>query len=595
MSFNVGENVGPYRVIEQLGQGGMATVYKAYHAALDRFVAIKVLHPAFMEDTSFLARFQREARVVAKLDHPNIVPIYDYAEHEGRPYLVMKFVEGETLKAHLSSSPLPAEEISHIVDSVGAALAYAHKRGILHRDIKPSNVLMANDGEIYLADFGLARIAQSGESTLTSDMIVGTPQYISPEQALGKKELDEGTDIYSFGVMLYELTVGKVPFSADTPFSVIHDHIYTPLPLPRSANPNLSEDVERVLLKALSKDRPDRYPNIRAMVDAFQQAWRNSAPVADPTPVTHPDATTQTAAVAATVPAAVAASDTATRTPVPAPTETEKTNTQTKRVKPKRKFPWMWLAVVVVLLLGCMVTTWALRSTRQFRLSITPPAGIEETLAPLQTPQNFLDIGQAMQAVDEKPNDPIAHLQLALAYQQAQMSEQAQEEFSNVEKLAGSDEDFLWNSARQAAAGEAWLGAARLALFAAEVHYAANGSLPDDLSTLLHETVYKAAKDKLAGTYLLVDRLAAIDEPLARLFKARTTFLNGEQALGQQLLDELLTVKPDFIEAKLLQADFSARTGDDEQARLLLTELRNDPGTPGWVLTEANLIEGTLP
>ena len=146
MPFAEGENIGPYRIMEQLGQGGMATVYKAYHAALDRYVALKVLHPAFLEDQTFTARFQREARVVAKLEHPNIVPVYDFAEYETRPYLVMKYIEGETLKARLSRGALSAVEITQVVDSVGAALAYAHKQGILHRDIKPSNVLISKDG-----------------------------------------------------------------------------------------------------------------------------------------------------------------------------------------------------------------------------------------------------------------------------------------------------------------------------------------------------------------------------------------------------------------------------------------------------------------
>src|SRR6202142_1591518 len=273
MSFNVGENVGPYRIIEQLGQGGMATVYKAYHAALDRYVAIKALHPAFGEDQNFLMRFQREARVIAKLEHPNIVPVYDYSEHEGRPYLVMKYIEGDTLKARLSKGALSSAEIEKTVETVGSALAYAHKQGILHRDIKPSNVLIANDGQMYLADFGLARIAQAAESTLSSDMIMGTPQYISPEQAMGKKDLDAGTDIYSFGVMLYEMVVGRVPFNADTPFSIIHDHIYSPLPMPRAINPKVPEPVERVLLKALAKERADRYPDVDSLVAAFKDAW----------------------------------------------------------------------------------------------------------------------------------------------------------------------------------------------------------------------------------------------------------------------------------------------------------------------------------
>jgi serine/threonine protein kinase len=282
MPFVVGQNVGPYRIMEQLGQGGMATVYKGYHAALDRYVAIKVLHPAFREDPSFTARFTREARVVAKLEHPNIVPIYDYSEFEGQPYLVMKFIEGETLKARLARNPLSAPEAVRVIDAVGAALSYAHSKGILHRDIKPSNILLAPDGGIYLADFGLARIAQSGESTLSSDMLLGTPHYISPEQAQGSKNLDAGTDIYSLGVVMYELSVGRVPFNADTPFSIIHDHIYTPLPMPRQVNPKVPEGVERVLLKALSKSRADRYADVDSEVKAFRAAVCDA--VAPPAP-----------------------------------------------------------------------------------------------------------------------------------------------------------------------------------------------------------------------------------------------------------------------------------------------------------------------
>ena len=272
MSFAIGENVGPYRIIEQLGQGGMATVFKAYHAALDRYVAIKVLHPAFKEEPNFLSRFQREARVVARLEHPNIVPIYDFAEHNGQPYLVMKFIEGQTLKARMNEKPLTKEEAVEIVDAVGGALAYAHKEGVLHRDVKPSNVLLSPDGSIYLADFGLARMAQAGASTLSKDVMLGTPQYISPEQGQGVRDLDQGTDIYSFGVLLYEIVVGRVPFNADTPFSIIHDHIYTPLPLPTAVNPKVPEVVERVLLKSLAKDRKDRFEKVEQQIQAFRAA-----------------------------------------------------------------------------------------------------------------------------------------------------------------------------------------------------------------------------------------------------------------------------------------------------------------------------------
>lgn len=272
MPFTAGESVGPYRVIAQLGQGGMASVFKAYHAALDRFVALKVLHPAFLEDPNFLARFQREARVVAKLEHPNIVPIYDFSEHEGQPFLVMKYIEGRTLKTEMAQGPLTPARGLTVLRAVGSGLSYAHSQGILHRDIKPSNVLLDDDGGIFLADFGLARIAQAGESTLSSDMLLGTPQYISPEQARGAKDLDPGTDIYSLGVVMYEMVVGRVPFNADTPFSIIHDHIYTPLPLPHAVNPSVPAAVERVLLKALAKERADRFDSVGDLVAAFERA-----------------------------------------------------------------------------------------------------------------------------------------------------------------------------------------------------------------------------------------------------------------------------------------------------------------------------------
>ena len=354
MSFNPGEQVGPYRIMEQLGQGGMATVFKAYHPALDRYVAIKVLHQAFLEDPNFHARFQREARVVAKLEHPNIVPIHDYAEHEKRPYLVMKFIEGETLKARLQSGPLSPDEIERIIEAVGAALHYAHKQGILHRDIKPSNVILSKDGQIYLADFGLARIAQSGESTLTSDVILGTPQYISPEQAMAKKDLDEGTDIYSFGVMIYEMVVGCVPFSADTPFSVIHDHIYTPLPLPSSINPKVSPAVERVLLKALAKDRPDRYADIASMVQAFKEAWKsqNESAVGASKPENDSGSITVTPSAMDSVPAAVPAE--------PAPV--------TEIQKPQRRPRLIWITVGVIILI-CLFSVFVVLRGRFLRIA----------------------------------------------------------------------------------------------------------------------------------------------------------------------------------------------------------------------------------
>lgn len=272
MPLSEGEVVGQYRIVSQLGQGGMATVYKAYHAKLDRYVAIKVLHPAFQEDPTFLTRFEREAQIIAKLEHPNIVPVYDYSEHQGQPYLVMKFIEGRTLKTFLREKPLPLAEIVRIMTAVSSALNYAHQQGVLHRDIKPSNIIIDQYGTLYLADFGLARMVQSGESTVSQDVIIGTPNYISPEQARGDKALTRHTDIYSLGVVLYELIVGRVPFSADTPYAVIHDHIYTPLPQPSQVNPDVPPQVERVLMKALAKAPAERYDTAADMVGDFKRA-----------------------------------------------------------------------------------------------------------------------------------------------------------------------------------------------------------------------------------------------------------------------------------------------------------------------------------
>ncbi len=272
MSFTIGQTVGPYTIIEQLGQGGMATVYKAFHANLSRYVAIKVLHVAFSSDEGFQERFKREAQIVGRLDHPHIVPIFDYAMQQNQPYLVMKFIEGQTLKQDLRGERLNLQEVTRIMTAVADALDYAHRQDVLHRDVKPSNIIIDKDGVPFLTDFGLARIASSGESTLSQDMMLGTPQYISPEQAQGRRDLGPSTDIYSLGVVLYELVVGRVPFTADTPYAIIHDHIYKPLPLPSRVNPAVPEPVERVLLKALAKNPEDRFRTAGEMILAFKSA-----------------------------------------------------------------------------------------------------------------------------------------------------------------------------------------------------------------------------------------------------------------------------------------------------------------------------------
>src|SRR5919199_3398660 len=276
MTFSPGENVGPYRIAQEIGHGGMATIYKAYHAALDRDVAIKVIHPALTTDPSFGARFNREAKIAARLHHPNIVPIYDFNDQPPGPYLVMRYIEGGTLKDLLIGEPLTTAQVMQIARPVGAALAYAHDQGVLHRDVKPSNILIADDGAVYLTDFGLARMAQFDVATLTQDAIFGTPQYIAPEQVKGEV-VDARTDLYSFGIVLYELFVGHAPFSGESPTAVLIGHLVGSVPAPSTFNKNVSPALEAVLLKALAKNPDDRYPTSRALMEALERALAGSS------------------------------------------------------------------------------------------------------------------------------------------------------------------------------------------------------------------------------------------------------------------------------------------------------------------------------
>ncbi|MFW5772272.1 MAG: serine/threonine-protein kinase, partial [Phototrophicaceae bacterium] len=266
------ERIGPYEVVEQVGAGGMATVYKAYQRKLDRYVAIKLMHQNYAADAAFLARFQREARIVARLDHRAIVPVYDYDSHEGRPYLVMKFIEGRTLKEVMAERLLSLDEIRGMMGRVAAALTYAHEEGILHRDVKPSNIIIDGSGNAYLTDFGLARVALSAESTMSSDMMLGTPHYISPEQAQGQAGLDGRTDLYSLACVLYEQVTGRVPFTGDSAFAIIHKHLNAAPPLPSELNPELPPQIDAVFTRALAKVPAERFPTATALMQAFEEA-----------------------------------------------------------------------------------------------------------------------------------------------------------------------------------------------------------------------------------------------------------------------------------------------------------------------------------
>ncbi|MFQ6102218.1 MAG: protein kinase [Anaerolineae bacterium] len=396
MPFANGENVGAYRVVEKLGQGGMATVFKAYHPALDRYVAIKVMHPALMGDPNFLARFQREARIVAKLDHPHIIPVYDFSQHRGHPYLVMRFVEGETLKARMQHGPLELQEVLRIARAVGGALTYAHKRGVLHRDIKPSNVLLTPDGGVYLTDFGLARMAEAGESTLSRDIMVGTPQYISPEQAKGLKDLDARTDIYSLGVVLYEMLVGRPPFAADTPYAVIHDHIFTPLPLPSELNADLPESAERALLKALAKEPDDRFQSVEELINALDAALKPAlAPEAKPSPAETVVVSSETIVVPQPTPPPAAKA-------VKRPEAKPGIRKEKKRPKKKkRRWPWVMAGLAAFLFLIAIILGLVMINQRQQAGGV--PLGTEQVEIP-PGPEDVERLMEEAKAAGEEGN-----------------------------------------------------------------------------------------------------------------------------------------------------------------------------------------------
>ncbi|MBI4758109.1 MAG: protein kinase [Chloroflexi bacterium] len=266
----IGKSLGQYRIVEQLGRGGMAVVYKAYQASLDRYVAIKVLPFFQAQDPTAMERFYREARAIARLEHPNILTVFDFGQVDGTLYIVMQYVEGGTLKERLGA-PLDLDAVAKIIRQVGEALEYAHGLGVVHRDIKPSNVLLARGDRVLLSDFGLAKMMESTSALTKAGVGMGTPQYMSPEQGRGEP-VDRRSDIYSLGVVLYEMLTGQVPFDAETPLAVVLKHLSTPLPRPRGLNPQIPEPVEQVILKATAKSPAERYQSAAEMVEALLQA-----------------------------------------------------------------------------------------------------------------------------------------------------------------------------------------------------------------------------------------------------------------------------------------------------------------------------------
>ncbi|MBI9051131.1 MAG: serine/threonine protein kinase [Anaerolineaceae bacterium] len=275
MATRVDSSLGKYKLIELLGKGGMAEVYKAYQEKLDRYITIKILHNYLADGEDFLARFEREAIAVAALRHPHIVQIHDFDLEDDTYYMVMEFIDGGTLTEKMAqmrktNTYLPLATVRRILQQIASALDYAHQQGIIHRDIKPSNILLNSNSDAFLTDFGIAHMISGTQFTATGSLI-GTPTYMAPEQGLGLP-LSTISDIYSLGVVLYEMLAGKAPFVSDTPLAIIHKHINEPIPKMITYRLDISDQLEQVVEKALQKDPADRYQSAAKLFEDFDRA-----------------------------------------------------------------------------------------------------------------------------------------------------------------------------------------------------------------------------------------------------------------------------------------------------------------------------------
>src|SRR5271154_6722701 len=279
---------GRYQVTHLIARGGMAIVYRAQDTLLNRPVALKTLYPELSADQQFVEGFRREAQAAANLSHPNIVPVFDWGEDNGTYFIVMEFVDGRALSSILrTAGPLHPDRAAEIAADVAGALAYAHRHGVVHRDVKPGNVLITEEGTIKVTDFGIARAVNTEESLTQTGAVMGTATYFSPEQAEGMG-VDSRSDIYSLGVVLFEMVTGRPPFMGDTPVAVASKHVRENPPTPRDINPSIPPTFEAIILKAMAKNPDHRYAtaeDLRADLLRFTEGRSVSAMTASTTVV----------------------------------------------------------------------------------------------------------------------------------------------------------------------------------------------------------------------------------------------------------------------------------------------------------------------
>ena len=279
VSLPQGSQLGRYQILDRIGRGGMATVFRAHDPELDRYVAVKVLPSYQSDDPTFVSRFRQEAQAVAKLSEPSIIQVHDFGEDKGFNYIVMEYLTGGTLHERLGNA-WQISDVLAVIRPIANGLDYAHSEGVIHRDIKPPNILIDSEGRPKLSDFGLALLVQASAGLTKSDSVLGTPEYMSPEQALGRPA-DNRSDLYSLAIVIYQMLLGQIPFRGDTPNATLLAHIHESVPLPSSLDTDFEPRLEAALLKGLAKDPDDRYSSGNELIKAFTEAPTQSGSEAE--------------------------------------------------------------------------------------------------------------------------------------------------------------------------------------------------------------------------------------------------------------------------------------------------------------------------
>jgi serine/threonine protein kinase len=378
-----GTTLGKYEIVRQLGKGGMATVYLGRQTSIGRTVAIKVMPRHFMHDDTFMQRFEREVKVIAELQHPRVLPVFDYGQIEGRPYIVMAYMAGGTLTDRIEQGPMPLEEIERLVTQMAEGLDHAHRKGVIHRDFKPSNVLLDEHGNVYLADFGIAKISEVTVN-LTGTGVVGTPTYMAPEMAR-EGAVTPAVDIYALGVTLYQMLTGRVPYEGQTPLSVMMAHATRPIPNVRAARPDLPEGIAAVVERALAKTPEARYATAGDLAEALKQAIAGQ---------TWESASTDDQGVATAIhtPPGLTQPEgdwTTPRPPTPEPPTSARPRTPTPPPPPKKKQGrWGLIAAIVgvIAVVGCVIGAAALGGWALIFGTTPTPTDLPPTVAPTNPP-----------------------------------------------------------------------------------------------------------------------------------------------------------------------------------------------------------------